>query len=123
MNFFDTFNTWTGMKDALYEEDRLLAEKRRALRVVDADVRTAHAKLLHLYGRRAPLVAGLVVARDNVKILEARYQNGDALILEFLDAQNELTQAELQLADVSAQLHLAWLELEASLGQVVGARP
>jgi outer membrane protein TolC len=26
MNFFDTLNTWTGMKDALYEEDRLQAE-------------------------------------------------------------------------------------------------
>jgi outer membrane protein TolC len=123
MNFFDTLNTWTGMKDALYEEDRLQQERRRLARVVDADVRVAHAKVLHLMGRRTPLMAAREVAHDNLNILEARYKNGDALVIEFLDAQNDLTNAEQQLADVTAQLYLAWLELEASLGKVVGARP
>jgi outer membrane protein TolC len=120
MNFFDTLNTWTGMKDALYEEDRLREERRRMARVVDADVRFAHARVLHLMGRRAPLVLAREVARDNLGILEARYQNGEALIIELLDGQNDLNSAELQLADVSAQLYLAWLELQASLGKVLG---
>jgi outer membrane protein TolC len=121
MNFFDTLNTWTGMKDALYEEDRLQLERKRVARIVDAEVRIAHAKVLHLQGRRTPLASAREVARDNLTILEARYKNGDALVIEFLDAQNELTNLELQLADVTAQLHLAWLELEASLGKVLGA--
>jgi outer membrane protein TolC len=120
MNFFDTLNTWTGMRDALYEEDRLREERRRMARVVDADVRVAHAKVLHLLGRRTPLVSAQEVARDNLGILEGRYQNGDALVIELLDAQNDLNNAEMQLADVTAQLYLAWLELQASLGKVLG---
>jgi outer membrane protein TolC len=122
MNFFDTLNTYTSMKDARYEEERLMEEIRRFARVVDSDVRTAHAKLLHLYARRVPLVAALEVARDNSKILEARYKNGDALVIEYLDGQTDLINAEQQVMDVTAQLQQAWLELEAALGRVVGVR-
>jgi outer membrane protein len=120
MNFFDTFNTYTGMKDARFEEARLLEEMRRFGRVVDADVRTGYARLQHLYERRAPLVAALDVARDNLRILEARYKNGDALVIEYLDGQNDLITAEQQVVDLTAQLQQAWYELQASLGRVVG---
>jgi outer membrane protein len=122
-NFFDTLHTYTGTKDARYEEARLLQEERRAGRVVESDVRTAHAKVNHLFSERLPLVEAREVARDNAVILEARYKNGDALVIEFLDAQVALVDAERALADVTAQLQLAWLELDASLGKVVGARP
>jgi outer membrane protein TolC len=123
MNFFDTLNTWTGMRDALYEEDRLNLERQRLARVVDSDVRVAHAKVLHYLTRRAPLQAARDVARDNLSILEARYKNGDALVIEYLDAANELSQAEIQLGDDLAQLYMAWTELSASLGKIVGAQP
>jgi outer membrane protein len=122
VNLFDTLNTWTSTRDARYEEARLGEEERRVRRAVDSDVRLQHAKLLHLYARRAPLVDAAAVARDNVQILEARYKNGDALVIEYLDAQNDLAQLELQIADVTAQLQSAWLELEAALGRTVGAR-
>jgi outer membrane protein TolC len=121
VNFFDTFNTWTATRDAQYELARLTEERRRVERVVDADVRTAHAKVMHLFNRRVPLVSARDVARDNVTILETRYKNGDALVIEFLDAQIDLGQAELNVADIEAQLYLAFLELEASLGRIVGA--
>ena len=120
MNFFDTLNTWTGYKDANFEEMRLQEEIRRFTRVVDSDVRSAYAKLIHLYERRGPLVAALAIAQDNLKILEARYKNGDALVIEYLDGQNDLITAEQQVVDVTAQLQQAWLELEAALGRVVG---
>ncbi len=122
MNFFDTLNTWTGTRDAKYEEARLYAEERRFGRVVESDVRQEQAKVEHLFTRRQPLLLARDVARDNLAILEGRYKNGDALVIEFLDAQVELSTAESNLADVTAQLYLAWMELSASLGQVVGAR-
>jgi outer membrane protein len=122
MNFFDTLNTWTATRDARYEEARLWEEKRRQERVVESDVRIAHAKLQHLYERRAPLLALREVARDNLGILEARYKTGDALIIEFLDGQNDLVNAEQQLVDVAAQLETGWLELEAALGRTVGLK-
>lgn len=121
MNFFDTFNTWTSVKDARYEEARLGEELRRIDRVVESDVRVAHARLLHLYAQREPLLQAREVAKDNLAIVESRYKNGDALIIEFLDTQIDLAGAERLLANLTAQLQLAWLELDASLGKVVGA--
>ncbi len=120
MNFFDTLNTWTSSKDAKYEEARLGEEERRLERVVEADVRYAHARLGHLYAQRAPLLSARDVARDNLSILAGRYRNGDALVIELLDGQNDLAGIEAQLADLSGQLQLAWIELDAALGRVVG---
>jgi outer membrane protein TolC len=121
MNFFDTLNTYTATGDAWYQEQILRQETRRWERLVDNDVRTAHANLLKLYARRTPLTAARDVAADNLTIVEGRYKNGDALIIEYLDAQIDLANAELQLADVTAQLQLQWYELQAALGFTVGA--
>jgi outer membrane protein TolC len=93
---------------------------RLARRTVEVDVRVARARLDHLYGQRAPLAAAIEVARDNVAILQARYKNGDAMVIELLQAQIDLTTVERQLADLGTQIRLAWLELDAALGNIVG---
>ena len=120
INFFDTLNTFTATSDARDEQLRLQHEVRRFGRLVDSDVRSGHATLLKLYAQRAPLVAALDVARDNLKILESRYRNGDAAIIDYLDAQIDLANVESQLADLTGQLQLQWLELQAALGNIVG---
>jgi outer membrane protein TolC len=120
MNFFDTLNTYTSTGDAYYQEQWLKQEQRRFERLVDSDVRTAHANLVKLYARRTPLAAARDIAEDNLKIIEGRYKNGDALIIEYLDAQIELATAELNLADLNAQLQQQWIELTAALGFIVG---
>lgn len=120
MNFFDTLNTYTSTADAHYQEEIDKQEVRRFERLVDGDVRGAYAILLKLYARRAPLISARDVARDNLTIVENRYKNGDALIIEYLDAQIDLANAELNLADVTAQLQLQWYELQAALGYIVG---
>ena len=120
MNFFDTLNTYTATGDAHYLEEINKQEVRRFERLVDADVRSAYETLLKLYKQRTPLLAARDVARDNLTIVEGRYKNGDALIIEYLDAQIDLANAELNLADVTAQLQLQWYELQASLGYTVG---
>jgi outer membrane protein TolC len=60
------------------------------------------------------------VARDKLTNIEGRYKNGDALIIEYLDAQIELVNAEQNLVDVTALLQLQWYELQAALGYTVG---
>ena len=108
MNFFDTLNTYTatGTRATRSSSAAGAAPRRAARRRRRAHRRTP--SLTKLYERRAPLTGARDVARDNLTILEARYKNGDALVIEFLDAQIDLANAELQLADVTAQLQLAW---------------
>jgi outer membrane protein TolC len=120
MNFFDTLNTWTSVRDAGYEEARLQEDRRRVERIIDTDVRVQHANVLRLFAMYEPTQQAREVARQNLSILQTRYQNGDALFIEFLQGQIDLARAERQLVDATAQLHLAWLELEAALGKVVG---
>jgi outer membrane protein len=120
MNFFDTLNTYTATRDAEYEMARLEGERRRFGRVVESDVRTAHERMRHLSAYRAPLQASREIARDNLKIIEGRYKNGEGTILDLFDAQLALSDAERQLSDVTAQLQEAYIELEAALGRVVG---
>ncbi len=120
INLFDTLNTYTAVKDARAEETRLREELRREGRAVESDVRLAHARLMHLYGERAPLEEARNLARENVAILGKRYQDGEALLIELLDAQVELASAESRLADLMAQLQIGWLELSAALGEIVG---
>jgi outer membrane protein TolC len=120
MNFFDTLNTYTSTADAHYVEEIDKQEVRRYERLVDTDVRGAYETLRKLYAKRVPLMAARDVARDNLTIIEGRYKNGDALIIEYLDAQIELVNAEQNLVDVTALLQLQWYELQAALGFTVG---
>jgi outer membrane protein TolC len=120
MNFFDTLKSYTGDRDAQYEQAHWIADQRRIRRAIDTDVLTARAKVQRLWSRRAPLREAVEIARDNAKILEARYKNGEALVIEVLDAQLDLSQAESALVDVEAQLELAWIELHAALGELPG---
>lgn len=120
MNFFDTLNTWTTWRDQRYLEARLDEDRRRAQRLVESDVRLAHARVARLVARRRALLEAAVVARDNLKILEARYRNGDSPVSDLLQGHLDLNNVELQLADLTAQLQLAALELQAALGELPG---
>lgn len=121
-NIFDTLHTWTAVKDANYRLLRLTADIEAAERVVESEVRTARAKVDHYREVRAKLQPAEDVARDNVSIMQKRYENGEALIFELLDAELELLDIERQLTDAAAELQLAHLELDASLGNIVGEK-
>lgn len=120
INIFDTLNTQHAVKDARYEESRLAVEIERVERVVDGEVRTAREKVVRIYKMREKLSPALAVARDNVEIVQKRYENGEALVFELLDSEVELLNIERQLTESGSDLTLAWLELDASLGAVVG---
>jgi outer membrane protein len=123
INFFGMLNTYTSTRAASYELSRLEQEELRAARALEAEVRTGREKVAQLVARRRPLVEALAVARDNLAILQARYAQGSALVIELLDSQLELSQAELNLSDVDAQLTLSWLELQAARGLTLGEAP
>jgi outer membrane protein len=120
INLFDTLNTVTAVRDARYVVGQQEQEERRLGRLVEADVRTTHARLRRLYGARTPLEQTIDLARDTRAIIERRYKNGDATILDFLDAEVELLSSELELADSSAAIAQTWGELRAATGRTPG---
>jgi outer membrane protein len=120
INLFDMLNTRTAVADARYQVEAQRQEERRLGRIVELDVRTAHARLLRFYRSREALQSAFELARDTLDIVERRYKNGDALILDFLDAQFELFNTESDLVDSTVGIAQTWGELEAATGRVPG---
>jgi outer membrane protein TolC len=118
LNLFDTLNTYTAVRDAQLEEQRLWAEERRVGRAVEADVRVLHARLIHLYRMREPLQRSRQIARDNLSILERRYRSGDVAILDLIDAAADLVTQEVNLANQAATIAQTWGELYLAAGRL-----
>jgi outer membrane protein len=122
INLFDTMNTKTQVRDAEYQVALQRQEERRLGRLAEADVRTAHARLQRLYASREPLEKTRDLAKDTLDIIERRYRNGEALILDYLDAQFELLNADIDLADSGAAIAQTWGELWAATGRIPGQK-
>ena len=122
LNVFDTLNTYTSVKSARIEAARLFEERGRIEQQVDTEVRTAHAKVMRLVQLVATLDGALEIANDNVQITETRYQDGEGLVLEVLEAQLELSNIERQRTDAVVELMTARAELDAAVG-AAGALP
>jgi outer membrane protein len=120
INLFDMLNTRTAVQDARYQVGLQEQEERRLGRLVELDVRTAHTRLLKLYRSREALLSAVTLARDTLDIVERRYKNGDALILDFLDAQFDLFNTESDVVDSTVAIALTWGELEAATGRIPG---
>jgi outer membrane protein len=59
----------------------------------------------------------LLVARENYRVQDTRYRAGASTILDLLEAQNRLTQAEADVVRAQYAARLAVAGLEAILGQ------
>jgi outer membrane protein TolC len=118
MNLFDTLNTYTQVRDARLEQKRLEAEEIRIGRVVETDVRVLHARLLHLYSMREPLLKSRDIAADNLAILEKRYRIGDAMVLDLIDGAVELLNVEISLTNQEATIAQTWGELFLAAGRM-----
>jgi len=126
LNLFDTLNSYTGLRDAQLEHRRVIEENRRIGRLVEADVRALHARLSRLYNTREPQLRSREIARDNLDISERRYKNGDISLLDFIDSQVELLNAEINLANTAASIAQTWSELYLASGRLPptpGAEP
>ena len=62
-------------------------------------------------------VQGLVVAQENFRVQQARYRAGASTILDLLEAQKGLTEAESELVQSRYAIRLALAGLEAVLGR------
>lgn len=88
-------------------EDRAAAEIRRA----DEDLRTAKDRI-PLAGR------GLRAAQDTLRLSEARFKAGTAILLEVLDAQDVLAESRFNLAHAIVQYNTAQARLLAATGTI-----
>jgi outer membrane protein TolC len=115
---FDTFSTWTAVRDAGLLRERAVADVERLRAEVRAEVASAHGRLAAALQRKSLAVEAAATARRALFLLQKRYQVGDTLLLEVIIAQQDLTQAEGELNDAAIDTAEAEAQLQASIGRL-----
>ena len=118
-----TFPLWNnGQREIGISQARVSRDVARAIRAdlergARADVTEAYEAYATARATVALSETGLVVARENFRVQESRYRAGATTILDLLDAQVSLTQAEVDLVQARYGTRLALAGLEAILGR------
>lgn len=86
-------------------------------RAVQHDVTAAYDAYLTARGSAELAKEGLVVARENFRVQQTRYSSGATTILDLLDAEVNLSQAEADLVQARYGTRLALAGLEGILGK------
>jgi len=86
-------------------------------RAVQVDVSAAYDAYVTARGTAELAAQGLVVARESFRVQQTRYQSGATTILDLLDAEVNLSQAEADLVQARYGTRLALAGLESILGK------
>jgi outer membrane protein TolC len=113
---FDSLGTFEASRTAEVERQKRALERERLVTVVEAEVRTAHGKLSSALARREPLERAQKLAETTLELLRRRYQSGGALLIEVLEAQNELEGLEMGIIDSDVAVAEAAAALAAAMG-------
>ena len=111
-----------GLRELRVADARTRRDVARAIRAdIERGARADVTEAYEAYRTAAAAVAlsetGLTVARENYRVQESRYRAGATTILDLLDAQVALTQAEADLVQARYGTRLALTGLEAILGR------
>ena len=96
------WNLYDGKKRALDREitdvqrQQLAARRVAAADGIDFEVWRAYQTLAGERARLDALAAGVRAAEASLRILESKYRNQNALLVEYLDARNDLTTKQLE---------------------------
>jgi outer membrane protein TolC len=118
-----SFPLWdNGRRELALSQARVSRDVARAVRedmdrAVQHDVTAAYDTYVTARATYVLSVAGLAVARENYRVQETRYRAGATTILDLLDAQLGLSQAEADLVTARYGTRLALAGLEAILGR------
>ena len=123
LTFSLSFPLWdNGQRELAYSRARTARDLARASREdlersAEADVTEAYEAYQTARATADFSAQGLVVARENYRVQEARYRAGASTILDLLDAQSGLTVAQADLVQARYAARLALAGLEAMLGR------
>ena len=106
-----------GLSQARVSRDVARAVREDMDRAVQHDVTAAYDAYVTARATYVLAVQGLAVARENFRVQDARYRSGSTTILDILDAQLGLSEAEATLVQARYGTRLALAGLEAILGR------
>jgi outer membrane protein TolC len=111
-----------GQRELTLSRARVSRDVARAVRedmdrAVQHDVTAAYDTYVTARATKALATEGLAIARESFRVQQSRYSSGATTILDLLDAQVNLSQAEAELVQARYGTRLALAGLEAILGR------
>jgi len=117
LNIFDGLNMEGGMQQATArrrQDERALEESRLQAAL---DIREAALSIRNASEEIRSAREGVTFAEESVRLQRALYENGGGTLLEWNNAQVELTRARVAVVEAEVQLRLAQAQLERALGE------
>ena len=116
-NLYDGNRRAIRVQQTRLQQEQLRQQTEATRRAVDLDVWQATEQVTAQQARLTAATAGIRAAREALRITERRYRNDQALLVEYLDARNQLTTAELTYALAQYGVLRAYAGLERAVGE------
>jgi outer membrane protein TolC len=118
INLFRGFADTARMAEASHAHIRATAERERAERRIEVDVRTALAQLAAARAREEAGRAALTQARESQRIIRDRYESGLATVTDVLRAAEATLDAESRATAAEMDVILQTVALDRALGRL-----
>jgi len=119
---FEQLTTRSKVGQATANRDGVKAAETQLLRTVELEVEQAWLGLKEAHERQAVAGKALEQATEDMRVSEGRYQEGLGVILEVIDAQTALTQAQTNQVVAAFDIATARVKLDRATGQEQGSR-
>lgn len=116
-NIFDGFNREYSLTSAKVSRNNARADLADARNATVSNIKTAYLDIEQLKQQKQVSQENVDAAEEDLKITQEKYNLGAATILDLLDAQVSLKEAQVGLIQADFDLNLAIAKLESALGK------
>ena len=114
---WDGYSTSLRVAQAEASQDQSHEALRNQQLITDASIQTQLLAVRTAWARMAIQDSNRATAARQLQLAQARYQGGTGTVLETADAQNAVTQSEVDYVTAVYDYHLAVVALEAAVGR------
>jgi outer membrane protein TolC len=118
VNLFRGFADTARISEASHAHVRAIADRERAVRRIEVEVRAALAELAAARGREEAGRAALAQARESQRIIRDRYESGLATVTDVLRAAEATLDAESRATGAGMDVILHTVALDRALGRL-----
>lgn len=105
------YKTPKRIKQIQFEKDRALAQENEIKQNIDVSVNAAYIKYNEALTQNSTLKTNMELADENYRIMNSKYNNQLAILLDLIDASNAKLDAELQFANSEISIVYAYYKL------------
>lgn len=116
-SLFSGFRNQAKTQQAILARERLQSQRKQLEQQISIEVKDASQSLETAYTTYEARSSAARSAGQTLRLVKRRYEEGLAILVEYLDARNQYTNAQLQEQIAFFQVHISYNNLQFALGQ------